>query len=105
MSALEQKLEELDSAEEFLNFFDISFDPQVVQVNRLHILQRFHDYLARAEDSMPEDESAQRQIYQSLLQKAYEDFVESDALTEKVFKVFHDQGAADVFVPVENIFK
>ncbi len=105
MSALEQKLEELDSAEEFLNFFDIAFDPQVVQVNRLHILQRFHDYLAKAEDSMPEDEPAQRQIYHSLLQKAYEDFVVSDALTEKVFKVFHDQGAGEVFVPVENIFK
>ncbi|MER2623064.1 MAG: nitrogenase-stabilizing/protective protein NifW, partial [Accumulibacter sp.] len=45
----EDDLADLSSAEEFLEYFDIDFDVRVVQVNRLHILQRFHDYLAKQE--------------------------------------------------------
>ena len=105
VSAIEQSLEELESVEDFLNYFDISFDSHVVQVNRLHILQRFHDYLAQAESSMPENEAAQRETYKRLLQKAYQDFLVSDALTEKVFKVFQMHGAREVFVPLEAILK
>ncbi len=105
MFALEHRLAELESAEDFLNYFDISFDPNVVRVNRLHILQRFHNYLAEAESSIPENEAAQHETYKRLLQKAYEDFLVSDALTEKVFKVFHTQGAREVCVPLEKILK
>jgi nitrogenase-stabilizing/protective protein len=95
----------LESAEDFLNYFAIPFDPTVVQVNRLHILQRFHNYLVQAESAMPEIEAAKRKVYKRLLQRAYKDFAVSDALTEKVFKVFHRQGAREAFVPVEKIFK
>ena len=105
MSKIEQYLEELESAEDFLNYFAISFDPNVVQVNRLHILQRFHDYLAQTENAMPENEVAQREIYKRLLQRAYQDFVVSNALTEKVFKVFKRQSAREVFIPIDNIVK
>ena len=38
-------IEELSAAEEFLEYFEIEFEPKVVMVNRLHIMQRFHDYL------------------------------------------------------------
>jgi hypothetical protein len=47
--SFEDDLADLSSAEEFLEYFDIDFDVRVVQVNRLHILQRFHDYLAKQE--------------------------------------------------------
>jgi hypothetical protein len=46
---LDLDLEELSSAEDFLDYFGIDYDPTVVHVNRLHILQRFHDYLGQAE--------------------------------------------------------
>jgi len=39
-------LKKLESAKDFLTYFGVDFDPPVVHVNRLHILQRFHDYLA-----------------------------------------------------------
>jgi nitrogenase-stabilizing/protective protein len=87
--SLEDDLESLESAEDFLNFFDVDYNPSVVHVNRLHILQRFHDYLSKGAEAMPEDEDAKRAVYKTLLIRAYRDFVESDALTEKVFKVFH----------------
>ncbi len=80
-------LDELESAEDFLDYFRVGFDPAVVQVNRLHILQRFHDYLADVE-VMPEDDQARFDLHRDLLQGAYQDFVHSDARTEKVFRVF-----------------
>jgi nitrogenase-stabilizing/protective protein len=83
----EDALDELESAEDFLNYFGIQFDPAVVHVNRLHILQRFHDYLD-AEQDVPADPSARFTRYAELLATAYGDFVRSDALTEKVFQVF-----------------
>jgi nitrogenase-stabilizing/protective protein len=102
---IEQNLEELESAEDFLNYFDISFDPHVVQVNRLHILQRFHNYLEQAENALSGNEETQHETYKRLLQKAYQDFSVSDALTEKVFKVFHTQGVREFVVPLDKILK
>jgi nitrogenase-stabilizing/protective protein len=84
----ELALADLEGAEDFLDYFEIDYDPSVVQVNRLHILQRFHDYLAAVEE-MPADADERRRLYADLLAGAYQDFVESDALTEKVFRVFH----------------
>jgi nitrogenase-stabilizing/protective protein len=45
--------------------------------------------LQKAGDSMPQEEVAMKAVYCKLLQRAYQDFVESDAQTEKVFKVFN----------------
>jgi nitrogenase-stabilizing/protective protein len=99
---LNEAMEEMESAEDFLNYFGVAFDPAVVHVNRLHILQRFHDYLARA-GNLEEDEDSRRLIYASLMTRAYEDFVKSDALTEKVFKVFHMHEPQVAFVPLNSI--
>ena len=95
---LNEALEELESAEDFLNYFGVAFDPAVVHVNRLHILQRYHNYLAQA-GALPEAEAAQRAVYTTWLGRAYQDFVESDALSEKVFKVFHQHEPQTAFVP------
>lgn len=100
--SLDEAMEELVGAEDFLEYFKIAYDPAIVQVNRLHILQRFHDYLTRAGE-LPGIESARRKVYATLLQHAYEDFVKSDALTEKVFKVFHMHEPQTQFVPLTSI--
>ncbi|ANE54524.1 MULTISPECIES: nitrogenase-stabilizing/protective protein NifW [Methylomonas] len=98
-----EEMEEMESAEDFLLYFGLEYDATVVHVNRLHILQRFHDYLSQAGASMPEDEDAQREIYKKLLQRAYSDFVQSDAQTEKVFKVFKMMEPQTVFVSLGDI--
>jgi len=100
--SLDEAMEELAAAEDFLEYFGIAYEPSVVQVNRLHILQRFHDYLARAGE-LSEIESARRVVYATLLQQAYQDFEKSDALTEKVFKVFHMHEPQTHFVPLTSI--
>ena len=98
---LDEAMEELVSAEDFLDYFAIEYDPSVVHVNRLHILQRYHDYLGKAD--LPDDETGRRALYTSLLTQAYQDFVKSDALTEKVFKVFHMHEPQVKFVPISSI--
>jgi nitrogenase-stabilizing/protective protein len=98
----ETDLEALESAEDFLEYFQIPFDPKVVQVNRLHILQRFHDYLAQV-DEMPDGPRQRWALHADLLGAAYQDFVVSDAMTEKVFRVFHAYRPQNVQIPVEDL--
>ncbi len=89
MTELLSTLQKFSAAEEFLAFFEIPYEPAVVQVNRLHILKRFSQYLARTDlDAL--DESAQWEACKALMVRAYGDFVRSTAAREKVFKVFQD---------------
>ena len=74
---------DLESAEDFLDFFGVAYDAAVVEVNRLHILQRFHQYLGQ----YPQTRLPNQSEYRASLARAYDDFVRSDALTEKVFAV------------------
>ncbi len=98
----EDALDELESAEDFLTYFAVPFDPAVVQVNRLHILQRFHDYLDADTDATAEA-GARFERQAALLAAAYEDFVTSDARTEKVFRVFHMHEPRTVNVGLDEL--
>jgi len=103
---LEEAFEELCSAEDFLEYFKVPYDAPVVHVNRLHILQRFHDYIKHSGvDAFPEDEEQNRIQYKEFLERAYQDFVESDAVTEKVFKVFRMAEPEKAFVSIDQITK
>ncbi len=103
-SELELDMEELSSAEEFLEYFGIPYEPSIVHVNRLHILQRFHDYIDGI-DVLPQDVEQQRELYAGLLNSAYSDFVHSDARTEKVFKVFRMHEPFSVQVSLNDLTK
>lgn len=102
---LDEAMEELSSAEDFLEFFGLAYEASVVHVNRLHILQRFNEYLSQSADIIPENAEAKKEIYRRLLARAYQDFVESDALTEKVFKVFHMHQPQETFVSIDLLQK
>lgn len=101
---LDEALEELSSAEDFLEYFEVEYDQSVVHVNRLHILQRFHDYLGGAKDNIPADEEKCKAVYKALLENAYQDFVNSDAKTEKVLKVYKMLEPQTTFVSLEEAF-
>jgi len=90
MTDLTTRLKALSSANEFLDFFGVPYDEQIVNVNRLHILKRFYQYLHKAEGLGDLDEVGLFTRYRELLTQAYRDFTVSDAVTEKVFKVFQD---------------
>jgi nitrogenase-stabilizing/protective protein len=105
--ALPPDAADLSTAEEFLQFFEIPYDPEVVRVSRLHILQRFHDYLNTTE--FDGDDAARLATISGLLRRAYDDFVRSDPLTERVFKVLKDAKerpsatSGQVFVPLTAV--
>ena len=93
----ETETADCEGAEDFLAHFGVAYDRAVLQVSRLHILQRFHDYLAsRAGQPGSFDD------YRELLARAYADFVKSDAQTEKVFRVLQ-RAAGIATVPLTAI--
>lgn len=102
---LEDDLSDLEGAEDFLDYFGIAYDQGVVHTLRLHILQRFHDYIGEAE--APEDEGERKALYAELLEQAYLDFVNSDAKTEKVLQVYKslDKPAEPGFVSMDSLIK
>lgn len=100
---LDEAMEELVSAEDFLEFFAVPFEQSVVHINRLHIMQRYHDYLKQAGDLETLADEVRAAVYRQLLARAYQDFVASDAQTEKVFKVFRMHEPQTTFVPLDQL--
>lgn len=101
--SVDDDLEDLVSAEDFLDYFELEYDETVVKVNRLHILARYHEYINKAE--LPEEEGARREMYKSLLEKSYNDFVTSDPKTEKALKIYKNLGSQETFVSLDKVFK
>ena len=91
MSQLLDAMQKFSAAEEFFDFLGVDYDPQVVHVNRLHILKRFQQYIGRDPVLYGLSAAAERESYKEKLEKSYQDFVQSNSVAEKVFKVFQDK--------------
>ena len=87
MTVLEQ-LSTLSSAEDFFLFLDVPYEPAVLHVARLHILRRMGDNLRNA--SPESDDTKARACFRAHLERAYQDFVHSSPIRERVFKVHQD---------------
>ncbi|RZI42984.1 nitrogenase stabilizing/protective protein NifW [Herbaspirillum sp. HC18] len=96
MNTLVQRLARLSAAEEFLDFFGIPYEQQVLNVSRLHILKRFYQYMRQEQGLDTLDELEMFKRLRTLLARAYNDFVHSTPAREKVFKVFHGAGRQTV---------
>jgi nitrogenase-stabilizing/protective protein len=105
------RLEGLSSAEEFFEFLQVDFDPDVVRVARLHIMRRMGQYLKGSElDGLLEGADDERlfALCQEHLAQAYADFVASSPIAERLFKVHKDAVAPKSppnrpFVPLSAI--
>jgi nitrogenase-stabilizing/protective protein len=81
----------LNDIEDFLNFFEISYDPNFVNVNRLHILKQFSLLISAVDQAFPDlSESEKLEKYKLAFEEAYELFKTSSPLETKLFKVFKD---------------
>ncbi len=88
MSALANDLKQLESAEDFLEYFALPYDRSIVNVSRLHILKRFYQYLSKQGGIEGLPPASAFSTCRELLAKAYTDFIHSSGLEQKVFKVF-----------------
>lgn len=83
---------QLVNAEEYLEFFVLPYDPQFVNVNRLHILQKFSALIKSIDtEASGVSEAEILEQYRAALIQAYETFQTSSPLSEKLFKVFNDR--------------
>jgi nitrogenase-stabilizing/protective protein len=92
MSGTLAEFKQLVNAEEYLEFFELPYDRQFVNVNRLHILQKFSSFLKTIDAESPDlSEPEKLERYRIALQQAYDTFATSSPLKEKLFKVFNDK--------------
>ncbi|MBW4426572.1 MAG: nitrogenase-stabilizing/protective protein NifW [Nostoc desertorum CM1-VF14] len=92
MTGTIDEFKKLVDTEEFFQFFNMSYDLEVVNVHRLHILKKFSQYMQEIDDNSPDLSQEERLNQYSLaLQKAYQVFIESTAHEQKLFKVFNDK--------------
>ncbi|MBI5136984.1 MAG: nitrogenase-stabilizing/protective protein NifW [Nitrospirae bacterium] len=91
MNATLDKLDHAIDAEDFFALFELDYDPQVVRVNRLHILKKFallKNEIDAGPGGLATDERYRR--YRDALARAYATFLERTAHDERLFKVFQN---------------
>lgn len=92
MSKSLAEFNQLTDAEQYLQFFGLPYDPDLVNVNRLHILQKFSNAIKSQADELQglsETETLDR--YKIALQSAYDLFTTSNSVEQKLFKVFKEK--------------
>jgi hypothetical protein len=105
-------LEKLSAAEEFFSYLKLDYDPEVLRVSRLHILKRMGKYLDSKDLSAASEDEIFAEARETLSQ-AYQDFVASRPIDERVFKVLQerdpnrpaapDEAEAKPFVPLDSL--
>jgi nitrogenase-stabilizing/protective protein len=92
MSETLAEFNQLTDAEQYFKFFNLIYDPTIVNVNRLHILQQFSNSIKTIPaDLQGASEAEILSHYRAALQQAYDLFTTSNSLEQKLFKVFHDK--------------
>jgi nitrogenase-stabilizing/protective protein len=95
----------LSSAEDFFTYLGVDFDPAIVRVSRLHIMRRMGQYLKGLEldgafEGKGDDEI--KALCAEHLAQAYQDFVASSPIAERLFKVHKDAIAPKPEAPEPN---
>ncbi len=86
-----EELQRLKDAEDFFDYFGIDYDERVVKPYRLHILKKFSLYVKEIFESQKElDDEKLRIMLKEGLKKAYETFLTSNPIKERLFKVHKD---------------
>jgi nitrogenase-stabilizing/protective protein len=86
------KFKQLVDAEEYFDFFQMPYDQEIVNVNRLHILKKFSQYIQEIDEKYSDlNLSDKLTHYRDAFAKAYQVFIESTPHEQKLFKVFNDK--------------
>ena len=108
MSAAERlaQFHRCTTAEEYFALLDVSYDPQIVAVNRLHILRYFSRELTGIDLTGTEHPDRVLATCRQALERAYQAFTTATALDHRLFKVLQDHApqamVPDIAVAVEG---
>ncbi len=92
MNSRVTNFKDITQAEDYFAFFDLPYDPHFLNVNRLHILQKFSQLMKeKGVDSPDMEDTATFNQYRELLQAAYSLFQTSSPQSQKLFKVFNQK--------------
>ncbi|MEM9510173.1 MAG: nitrogenase-stabilizing/protective protein NifW [Cyanobacteria bacterium J06638_38] len=96
------EFQKLSNAEDYLQFFNIEYDRDFVNINRLHILKQFSLLIKEVDAAFPDVTEAEKlEKYSLALEEAYQVFLTSSPLETKLFKVF--QSKPKNFVSLEDL--
>jgi len=99
-----EKFNTLTDAEDYLQFFNIEYDRDFVNINRLHILKQFSLLIKEVDQVFPDvTETEKLEKYRLALEEAYQVFLTSSPLETKLFKVF--QTKPKNFVSLDELEK
>jgi nitrogenase-stabilizing/protective protein len=101
MSAALAAFRRARTAEEYFDALGVPYDPQVVAVNRLHILRHFSAAVARIDTEQAPPE-ARMAAYRTALADAHAAFTTATALDHRLFKVLADRAPA-AFVALDAV--
>jgi nitrogenase-stabilizing/protective protein len=87
-----EKFKNIVDAEEYFEFFQLPYDQKFVNVNRLHILKKFSQYMQEIDENYTDLSPSDRlSKYREALEQAYQVFLESTPQEQKLFKVFNEK--------------
>lgn len=84
-----EEFKTLVDAEDYFKFFKLPYDPQVLNVNRLHILKQFSvsiKEINREHSDLEEQDILSK--YKAALEEAYQVLLNSSGVEQKLFAVF-----------------
>lgn len=82
---------QITDAEAYFEFFDIAYDPKILNVNRLHILRKFSQLIQAIDTDKSLSEFDKLTAYRQALLTAYSVFLSSSGVEQKLFKVFQNK--------------
>jgi len=82
---------QITDAEAYFEFFDLVYDPKILNVNRLHILRKFSQLIQAIDTDTTLSEFDKLTAYRQALLAAYSVFVTSSGVEQKLFKVFQNK--------------
>jgi nitrogenase-stabilizing/protective protein len=86
------EFKKITEAEDYFAFFGLPYDPQYLNVNRLHILKKFSRLIREEGALYPDlDNDSTFNRYREMLQRSYSLFQTSSPQEQKLFKVFQDK--------------
>lgn len=101
MTDWQDEMHDCESAEDFFELFGVPYDPHLLRVHRLHILQRFHDELAVR--ALPESQPDRFAAHAAALAAAHAAFAASTPQAERIFRVFQSLPGEPAFVPLASL--